>query len=78
MYNIQHTRCEGMWLRRGVIEESVSTSGSGKLFVNKTAESRADHAIVHWSFRHTTHDKINIIGMGIDRAQFSHHLITKQ
>lgn len=75
--NIQHTRCEGMWLYCGVIEEPVSTPGSGELLVNETAEGRADHAVVRWSLCHTTHDKIDVVGMGINCTQFSHHLVTE-
>lgn len=64
-----------MRLRRRVIEESIGTPRSGELLVNETAEGRADHTVVRWSLRHTAHNKIDIIGVGIDGAQFSHHLV---
>lgn len=66
-----------MRLRRGVIEVPIGTPGSRELLVNKATEGRADHAVIRWSLRHTTHNKIDIIGMGIDCAQFSHHLVTE-
>lgn len=69
------TRREGMRLYHGIVEEPVGTSRPRELLVNETTESWTNHTVIRRSLRHTAHDKIDIIGMGIDCTQFSHHLI---
>lgn len=65
-----------MRLLRGIVKESVGATRSGELLVDEATEGRADHAVVRWSLRHATHDKIDVVGMEVGRAQFSHHLTT--
>lgn len=71
----QLTRREGMRLHRGIVEIPVGTLRSRELLINETTESWTNHAVVRRSLRHTTHNKIDVVGMGIGCTQFFHHLI---
>lgn len=70
----QRTKRKGMRLRRRIVEESIGAPRSEELLVNETTEGRADHTVIRQSLRHTTHDEIDVVGMGINCAQFPHHL----
>lgn len=71
----QRTRCKGMRLRRGIVEESIGTPRSEELLVNETTEGRTDHTVIRRSLRHTTHDEINVVRMRINCTQLFYHLI---